>query len=384
MSQDIVSHAQLQAHLDAHGHLRDKVIQELDLREHGERLRTLDVRGAAFLGCQLDPETVVYLYEQGAELFPTLAEAPPFRPYRSGLYTVEELYAGFDPARADSFWSDACDSAIYAYYTALREAEGPIPIMQTLAMRLHDHAVEDAMHDLLAHGGPEGGPRQVVAIMGGHAMKRDEDIYAEIAATARALTREGFFVATGGGPGAMEAGNLGAYMAAHEDSALDQAIALLREDTDYKSHRYLELATQVRERWPSENAGESLAVPTWFYGHEPSNMFASHIAKYFANSVREDGLLAIATHGVIYAPGSAGTIQEVFMDACQNHYGTFPLVSPMVMLGVEHWTTKLPVWPLLQAMSAGKPWGELIALCDRGDEVMEFLRAHPPIPAPSH
>ena len=110
-------------------------------------------------------------------------------------------------------------------------------------------------------------------------------------------------------------------------------------------------------------------------------MFASHVAKYFANSVREDGLLAIASHGVVYAPGSAGTVQEVFMDACQNHYGTFALISPMVMLGVEHWTTRLPVWPLMQAMSAGKPWGELIGLCDRGDEVLAFLASHPPVRA---
>ena len=35
------------------------------------------------------------------------------------------------------------------------------------------------------------------------------------------------------------------------------------------------------------------------------------MAKYFSNSLREDGLLAIATHGVVYAPGSAGTTQDV-------------------------------------------------------------------------
>lgn len=382
MSHEIKTRAALVAHVRAHGHLRGQVVQELDLRNDGELLRSIPGAEAAFLGCLLDPETVVHLYRTGADLFPPLSSALPFRPYRSGLYTVDELYEGFDPAIPGSFWQRARDSRIYDYYNELRHRGEPIPIMETLALRLHDHAIEDALEDLLFHG-PEG-PRKVVAIMGGHAMRRDQPIYAEVARMARGLARAGYFVATGGGPGAMEAANLGAYLAEHDDAALEQAIAILIGDVDYSSHHYLELALQVRSQWPREHGrGESLAVPTWFYGHEPSNLFASHVAKYFANSVREDGLLAIAGHGVVYAPGSAGTVQEVFMDACQNHYGTFPLISPMIMLGVEHWTTRLPVWPLMQAMSAGKPWGELIGLCDRGDEVLAFLAAHPPIPAKS-
>ena len=365
------------AHVRAHGSLRGQVIQELDLRGDADLLRSISGAEAAFLGCNLDPETVVHLYKTGADLFPPLSSALPFRPYRSGLYTVEELYEGFDPAVPGSFWQHARDSRIYAYYEQLRASDEPIPIMESLAMRLHDHAIEDALGDLL-FAGPSG-PCKVVAIMGGHAMRRDQTIYAEVARMARGLARAGYLVATGGGPGAMEAANLGAYLAEHHDDALDEALAILVDDVDYTSHHYLELALQVRQRWTnSAGQGESLAVPTWFYGHEPSNMFASHIAKYFANSVREDGLLAIATHGVVFAPGSAGTIQEVFMDACQNHYGTFPLISPMILLGVEHWTTRLPVWPLLQAMSAGRPWGELIGLCDRGDEVLAFIEQHPP------
>jgi predicted Rossmann-fold nucleotide-binding protein len=380
MTHEIKSRAGLIAHIREHGHLHGQVVQELDLREDGELLRSISGAEAAFLGCNLDADTVVHLYRSGADLFPPLSTELPFRPYRSGLYTIEELYEGFDPAVSGSFWKQARDSRIYEYYDELRHRGEPIPIMETLALRLHDHAIEDALEDLLVHG--PAGPRKVVAIMGGHAMRRDQAIYVEVARMARSLARAGYFVATGGGPGAMEAGNLGAYLAEHDDAALDEALSILVGDVDYSSHRYLELAFAVRERWPrTEGHGESLAVPTWFYGHEPSNVFASHIAKYFANSVREDGLLAIAGHGVVYAPGSAGTVQEVFMDACQNHYGTFPLISPMVMLGVEHWTTRLPVWPLLQAMSAGRPWGELIGICDRGDEVLAFLAAHPPIPS---
>ena len=114
----------------------------------------------------------------------------------------------------------------------------------------------------------------------------------------------------------MEAGNLGAWLAPADDSALDDAIETLAAATDFSTQEYLDASIAVVERYP--DGAESLAIPTWFYGHEPTNDFATAVAKYFSNSIREDGLLAIATHGVIYTPGAAGTIQEVFMDATQN------------------------------------------------------------------
>ena len=143
---------------------------------------------------------------------------------------------------------------------------------------------------------------------------------------------------TGGGPGTLEAANLGAWLAGHDDiQKIDQAITTLsKSDTFNGGHpegspefgpavsAYMASAREVVERFEPSNqpVGISLAVPTWFYGHEPSNLFASAIAKYFDNSIREEGLLAIATAGVIYAPGSAGTTQEIFQDLTQNHYAT--------------------------------------------------------------
>jgi hypothetical protein len=78
------------------------------------------------------------------------------------------------------------------------------------------------------------------------------------------------------------------------------------------------------------DGGRSLAVPTWHYGHEPLTPLATHVAKYFLNSIREDVLLALATNGIIYAPGRAGTLQEVFQDAAQNYYRGDGPFSPMI------------------------------------------------------
>jgi predicted Rossmann-fold nucleotide-binding protein len=118
-------------------------------------------------------------------------------------------------------------------------------------------------------------------------------------------------------------------------------------------------------------------VPTWYYGHEPSNQFATHVAKYFANSLREAGLVTIATRGLVFAPGSAGTVQEIFMDATQNFYGTEGLISPMVLLDSAYWRDTLPVERLLRQLAAKSQVGALVAALDDVDEVIAFLDANP-------
>jgi predicted Rossmann-fold nucleotide-binding protein len=214
--------------------------------------------------------------------------------------------------------------------------------------------------------------------MGGHSMRRSDPQYAVVAELGRTMTREGWHVATGGGPGAMEAANLGAWLADHPDSVLPEAIALLCAEVDFhRPDEYLAAGRDVLEQFP--NGASSLAVPTWFYGHEPTNQFATHVAKYFANSIREDGLLAVATRGVVFSPGAAGTLQEVFQDATQNHYAVFGTVSPMVFLGSEFWCSELPAEPLLRRLAGDRPYAVLIGTADSAAEAMEFLRSHPPI-----
>jgi hypothetical protein len=81
----------------------------------------------------------------------------------------------------------------------------------------------------------------------------------------------------------------------------------------------------------------SLGVPTWFYGNEPNNVFATTIAKFFSNGIWEDFLVSIAMGGLVIAPGSAGTRQEIFMDMTQNIHASFCYRSPVVFLGVDYW-----------------------------------------------
>ncbi len=249
-------------------------------------------------------------------------------------------------------------------------------VLEALAQRLHDHAIEDAQGDLLEGRTDGAGAKKVVGVMGGHGTPRTDPYYRKVAKIAQALTRDGYFVTSGGGPGIMEAANLGAYLAGVSDGELDEALRLLGRAPVYTDPAYMQCGREVLEAFPSGHP--SLAVPTWFYGHEPSNQFSVHIAKYFSNSLREDGLLAIATHGIVFAPGSAGTTQEVFQDATQNHYVTFGVVSPMVFLGTEHFGEKTGIFDCLRRQAAGMPYAKGLLLTDEAGDVPRFLREHPP------
>jgi hypothetical protein len=135
----------------------------------------------------------------------------------------------------------------------------------------------------------------------------------------------------------------------------------------------------VRERFGP--GGESLAIPTWFYAGEPVGQFASHIAKYFANSIREDGLLAIAVCGVVFAPGRAGTIQELFQDAAQNAYGISG-ASPMVLLSRDRYAGEPSLYALLR--DEARRFGgfeSLVTVCDDPLEALAFIEAHQPMGA---
>ncbi len=363
---EIESVAELDAVLDSGLPLRGLRLQDLDLSDRVDvLLRRTDHDGLVVLGGTVPADLAEHLRRHGAVIFPT-DPAAPVRPYRSTLYTAEELYDGLQ----EHGYAHTPDARAYAW---AEQAELRHDAYATLLRAIHDDAMSDALCSLVAGRSP-------VGVMGGHAWPRGSSRYAGAARLGHALATSGHLVLTGGGPGAMEAANLGAW--AHDGHQLAAALERLAQVPQFFDDltAWVQVALDVR-RWHDDPAhrdrdrdpARSVGIPTWHYGHEPPNVFGDRIAKFFANSLREDLLLEHSTGGLVVLPGAAGTVQEVFQMATRLYYEVDRALPPVVLVDVEHWTQRLPVWPLLQALGRDRAMAGSIHLVDAIDEVPALL-----------
>lgn len=353
---EIESLAAFDAQLSTPGSLAECYLQSLDLSGRSADLLRVDVARAVFLGCGFEAGVESSLEARGALIFPTLPDLP-FKPYRSGLYTADELYAGLEQG-----YRYTLDARVFRWWRHVGQHRS---LTSELAMTLHDHAITEALDDLNLDG--------AVGVMGGHQLVRGSDGYAEAARLGRALAATGRTVLSGGGPGAMEAVNLGAGLIG-QVADLDAALALLalrpRFAEDVAS--WVGAGLAVRDRW--EVSGRSYGIPTWLYGHEPPNVFCAGIAKLFSNAIREDVLLRHASGGLICLPGAAGTVQEVFQAVTPRFYalpGTS--IPPLILVGVDYWTRVQPAWPLLASLAQARPMAASIHLVDAVADVPALL-----------
>lgn len=301
-------------------------------------------------------------------------KAVPFDVLRhERLYTAEELYQGYEPsddeAQDRASFAKCYDSRVYQHF--IEQGKITLNMGESVARTMHDHGIHLALMEFLkTHD-----PRRCIGIMGGHAILRTDPLFATITLLSKRLTEEGFFMVSGGGPGAMEATHLGAWMAGRTDEEAQEAVSSLAAAAEsFQNWQWLHSAMKVRARYP-QTEYVSLGIPTWLYGHEPSTPFATHIAKYFTNSVREDTILTVAFGGIIYTPGSAGTLQEIFQNAVQEHYLSYGFSSPMVFMGKEFWTEDVPAYKLIQHMVANGRYKNLrLTLTDDPAEVVTVLK----------
>ena len=358
-------------------------IQALDLRAYKAKLKDKKFHGSIFLSCKLCRASAHAIVKGGGIIVPDSPKLT-FPTHRSELYAPETLFRGYKGGDAQDY-KNSYDYRVYEEF--IRHGKLDTALDVGLFRYLHDHSITDALYELIKG-------RKVVAVMGGHGMERRDVFYTKIAKLSRRLTQAGFLMVSGGGPGAMEATHFGAFFAGRSEDDMLAAIKRMSNrpkgaeaGKEYADVDWLERAWNIRQAYPQTEADKakytSIGIPTWFYGHEPPAPFPTHIAKYFSNSIREDGLLMIARHGVIFAPGSAGTRQEIFQDAAQNHYGTAGYYSPMIMFGKDYWNGKTdddysyPVWPLLE-QSASKNYRDLLAISDDEDEIEALIKGYEP------
>ena len=366
MHQEIDSYKKLVALLNDTQQPENCAFQGLDFTLASVPLADHIFIDCLFLGCTL-PHTLNDKQLEKSIIFPTLDV--PFSTHPRALYTRHTLLNDYIVGSPNSY-QKTLDDIVYQHY--LSKGKEANSIHETLARRLHDHAITDALYDFLTLYEE----KKVVAIMGGHGLLRNDPSYKDVVIISKALAEQDYLMVSGGGPGAMEATHVGAWLAGRPNELIDEVISILAEAPSYKDSHWLDKAFEVLAKYPEPEQKQSLGIPTWLYGHEPPTPFASKIAKYFANSVREDGLLTIAKGGVIFSPGSAGTIQEIFQDATQNHYLSFGYSSPMVFLNNDYWTKERPVYPLLESMAAqGKYENLILSIYDKPTDVIKEINA---------
>lgn len=283
------------------------------------------------------------------------------------MYSASQLYAGLDLSEPATF-SQCYDQQVYNHFLSQgKVTDNPL---EALARNLHDFCIMQSAKRMLARYDK----CKVVAVMGGNAMRRDEMAYEKIARISKGLTEQGSLMVSGGGSGAMEATGFGAWMAGRGEDEFAEALSRLKAVPAQEDVDYLQVSFSIIRDYP-QTQYSNLSIPTWLYGHEWTSPFATHIAKLFENSVREDTLLTVAYGGIVYAPGRAGTIQEVFQEAVQNHYLTFGFASPMVFLDTEFWSKTTPFYPLLvDLLEKGIYKNLLLSLTDDVEEVIRIIR----------
>ena len=95
-----------------------------------------------------------------------------------------------------------------------------------------------------------------------------------------------------------------------------------------------------------------------------------------SRALREEGLLARSTAGLVVLEGAAGTVQEIFQAATPLYYSREGAALPVVVLvGRQHWTELVPVWPALSALASGRAMADHLHLVDSVDAASELVLA---------
>lgn len=368
------------------------VFQGLDLRGYEAQFLASDLAECVFLGCEMTHAISNVAAQNGCLIVPRFPGLP-FNAFEPGLYTPEDLYDNYDPDNSFASYQNCLDRKVYLSYMDPKTKKPiPVDVDVLIARRIHDASIAEALDDFLDLEKR----KRVVAIMGGHDFPRNESLYRTIAELCLDLTNDGYLIVTGGGPGLMEAANLGAYSAGFENPkiALDSVISAISKAPKYNHPDWLSSSYRAWVALGKPVYAErcrNIGIPTWFYGHEPPNVFATDIAKYFENSVREEGLLAVALAGVIFAQGNAGTVQELFQDACQNYYATYEdTKSPMILLDANYWAPadtvrhhagdrRKPVYELIEKLAIEKGFIDRLLVTDSPMAARELIHKFSPI-----
>src|ERR1700733_4290996 len=118
---EIESIEELDQHVRAGGAFGGYVFQGLELLSHTAALMSGPLVNTLFLGCRVAPEAIAHAHATGSVFFPELPDLP-YSMYRPFLYSVAELYDGYQRGIPGSY-ERAFDCRVYRHYSQSRKVK---------------------------------------------------------------------------------------------------------------------------------------------------------------------------------------------------------------------------------------------------------------------
>lgn len=356
----------LEEYLERNDNLENLIFKNLDLRSISRKLLNFEIIDCIFIGCRLDKDLFEKLTLSHNYILPSLNL--PFELFPRRLYSIEDLYDNFDPHTPLSY-KNSTDYEIYSHFIDHKNKGALSPFLR-VTESIHDSSLRMALYEYVNRFNA---PKKIVGVMGGHKIPRDDEYYKKVCLIAKRLTEKGYMMVSGGGPGMMEATHLGSYFAFRTEDELFEAIEFLSKAPLYSDEKWLFKSYQILEKFPPKFKLTSLSVPTWVHGHEPPNPFPARIAKFFSAAIRQEVLIEITKGGIIYSPGSAGTLREIFQTVEQNHYNLFDNVYPMIFLNKKYWTEYLPAYDFFEDIKKKNVLNNIVTNLEDDEVVIENL-----------
>src|SRR5690606_16693257 len=142
------------------------------------------------------------------------------------LYPAEELYEHFSPEDPESCELTK-DGQIYHHI--IQTGKYTTDLRESLARSPHDQSIINALTYFIIHCVP----KSIIAVMGGHQLSRTSTQYRKIVWMSKLLTEQGKLMISGGGPGAMEATHVGAWLSGKSERCVLHALKMLSASPEY-------------------------------------------------------------------------------------------------------------------------------------------------------
>ena len=171
--------------------VRHCAFQAVNFERCGFPVENYKFEDCLFMGCHIPPR-MYYAMDEACIVFPRVKM--PFKVFPNKLYDARSLYLHYKPGCHDT-WYTCYDTLCYERYMAMGRQTSDIK--ETLCRTLHDHSIGNALEQFIT----DYDEKDVVAVMGGHAVKRTDPNYRQIVEIGKRLTEIGKLMVSGGGAG---------------------------------------------------------------------------------------------------------------------------------------------------------------------------------------